>query len=162
VTQRRAAIAAWVAALAVAGCVGDGPPQASTGEMAARPPNPQASAKQSASTSAAIASLPADAIDREVAPPTAPELPGPTHLVGLSDESVETLLGAPTFRRRDPPAEVWRYAGEACRLFVFLYARQDDPSDYRVTHIEIRSASVVKALDNDCFHSLLKGQPRKG
>ena len=162
-------------ALAVASCVGqgpaEGPAQGSSDTTTARvAPAPdanrtsddEATAAPRGNSPSALAALPADATNAAVVPQAAPDLPGPGHLVGLPPGGVESLLGAPRFRRRDPPAEVWRYAGESCRLFVFLYARPDDASDYRVSHVEVRGASVVKVSDDACFHSLLKERPASG
>lgn len=164
-----------VTALAVASCVGqgpaEGPAQGSSGTTAAAAtPSPDANrtsddeptAAPQGNSPSALAALPADATNAVVAPQATPDLPGPEHLVGLPPGGVESLLGAPGFRRRDPPAEVWRYAGETCRLFVFLYSRPDDADDYRVSHVEVRGASVVKVSDDACFHSLLKERPASG
>jgi hypothetical protein len=168
VTRRRlGTLSITVAALAVTSCIGQGPSDTTTAAATPAPGAKQISddgptAAPRGNSPSALAALPADATNARVVPHTAPDLPGPGHLVGLPPGDVESLLGAPGFRRRDPPAEVWRYAGESCRLFVFLYARPDDASDYRVSHVEVRGASVVNVSDDACFHSLLKERPASG
>lgn len=160
-------VSALVTAIVLAGCLGQTSSDATTAvakttteTSRTSADDPTAAARED--VAAAVASLPADATDTVVARQAAPELPGPGHLVGLARGRVESLLGAPGFRRRDPPAEVWRYAGKSCRLFVYLYARPDDAEDYRVAHVEVRGASVVKVSDDACFHSLLKRRPTEG
>jgi hypothetical protein len=163
--RRRGPLPALLAALVATACVATPPPEAKTAQAAASvAPKSDAGlpAERRADAPATIAALPPDATDTVLAPAPAPELPGPGHLVGLAGGRVESLLGAPGFRRRDPPAEVWRYSGESCRLFVFLYAPPDDADDYRVAHVEVRGASVVKVSDKACFHSLLKGRRKAG
>ena len=61
----------------------------------------------------------------------------PDSLIGLDREAVKTLLGPPTFVRRDKPTELWRYRHGSCALALFLYA--DGPgrdAPFRVRHIE--------------------------
>lgn len=47
--------------------------------------------------------------------------PGPDQLAGSDSRLVSQILGTPDLVRRDGPAEIWHYAGDSCRLLVFLY-----------------------------------------
>ena len=47
--------------------------------------------------------------------------PGPDQLAGSDSRQVSQILGTPDLVRRDGPAEIWHYAGDSCRLLVFLY-----------------------------------------
>ncbi len=73
-----------------------------------------------------------------------PVVPVPRHLpprvriVGAPAPFVLALLGEPSLRRRDPPAEYWRYSFPNCTLDLFLYA--DGPyAEPRVVYYEFRS-----------------------
>lgn len=48
-------------------------------------------------------------------------------LAGADSNKVGLLLGKPDLVRRDGPAEIWHYAGDECRLLVFLY--DEAPAD---------------------------------
>lgn len=50
----------------------------------------------------------------------------PDQLAGADQGQVTRLLGTPELVRRDGPAEIWHYSGDACRVLVFLY-RDDEP-----------------------------------
>lgn len=45
----------------------------------------------------------------------------PESLVGVAPDALTARLGVPAFRRQEPAAEVWQYAGEGCSLFVYFY-----------------------------------------
>lgn len=45
----------------------------------------------------------------------------PESLVGVAPDALTARLGVPAFRRQEPAAEVWQYAGEGCNLFVYFY-----------------------------------------
>jgi hypothetical protein len=55
-------------------------------------------------------------------------------LVGYDEPALLLLLGRPGLTWREPPAEVWRYAGKACALHVFVYRAADGAA--RVLHVE--------------------------
>ena len=78
----------------------------------------------------------------------------PGHLRGLTAIDVTTKLGDPSYRRREPPAEVWQYFGPGCVLDLFLY---DDNGTQRVTHAELRSHNLAPAAQADCLSRLLAG-----
>lgn len=64
-----------------------------------------------------------------LAPPTPPAKPpvqpsaelDPHELVGLGEAEVTGLIGSPGEVRDEPPALVWRYAGDKCAVDVLFY-----------------------------------------
>ena len=85
-------------------------------------------------------------------------------LMGLADNALARLLGAPGFKRIDDPAALWQYRGPRCILDVFLYA---DGPVYRVAHLEFRRAATgggpMEGRDAEkCFSGLLPGAKGKG
>ncbi len=82
-------------------------------------------------------------------------VPAPRTLLGLEQHQVMALLGEPSFKRRDDPAQIWQYRDSTCVLDVFLY-RPVGGGAYRVTHVEVRGHGVIKVSDEECFLRLLK------
>ena len=78
-------------------------------------------------------------------------------LVGLAPAAVAVFLGPPGFKRRDHPAEIWRYAAGSCFLDLFLYKRG---GGFTVTHVEARGKSVVKVSADACLSDVLKTRNR--
>ena len=59
-------------------------------------------------------------------PPVPPAKPpvaqlDPQRLVGLNESAVTDLIGSPQEVRDEPPAHVWRYAGNKCSVDVLFY-----------------------------------------
>ncbi|MGE5506856.1 MAG: hypothetical protein ACM31L_20725 [Actinomycetota bacterium] len=77
------------------------------------------------------------------------DVDGPSGLKGLTAGQVRSVLGSPNFRRRDNPAEIWQYRGNACTLDLFLY---DEEGRQTVSHWAVRSQNGVG--DRDCFVQL--------
>lgn len=75
----------------------------------------------------------------------------PARLEGLSDRQVTSIFGEPGFRRKDKPAEVWRYRSTGCILDVFLYP---EGQDFRVAHAEVRE-SRTDNIPNHCLTSIV-------
>lgn len=74
--------------------------------------------------------------------------PRPVHrasdLLGDSPADLVTLLGPPSLRHRDGPAEVWLYAAEGCRLDVVLYPPASDTGGLvRVSLAEVRGSHPI-------------------
>ena len=65
----------------------------------------------------------------------------PERLIGLSVGEAAELLGRPALVRREPPAEVWQYAGRECVLHLFLYDNEGGGSS--VTHYEMRGLDGI-------------------
>jgi hypothetical protein len=53
-------------------------------------------------------------------PPPKPSME-PQALVGLGEEEITRMLGEPREVRNDPPAMVWNYVVNECRLDLFFY-----------------------------------------
>lgn len=88
--------------------------------------------------------------------PPAPEYPMLASLEGRSAADLEALLGAPQFRRRDNPAELWQYRGEACVLDLILYP--GGGSALAVDYLDVRGTGRDAASRQACFVSLLKAR----
>ena len=89
--------------------------------------------------------------------PLIEDLPGPDRLIGLSSDAVTAVLGAPEFRRREAPAEMWRYRGKTCFLDFFLYR---DGAALRVAHVEARGHDVAVVGEKACYLGLLVERSR--
>jgi hypothetical protein len=83
-------------------------------------------------------------------PPSAPsgEPPG---IAGLASMQVKAAFGEPSFVRKDGVSEMWRYDGQTCRAFFFLY-----PSDNGkvVRHVETLPRGNEMAADTTCLDAL--------
>jgi hypothetical protein len=112
-------------------------------EKAAPVPAPAKEQKQ-------IARLPESALDAAPATRVYP-VPIARHLMGRSPDGVTETLGAPSFQRKEPPAEVWQYRGERCILDVFFMPKD---GALAVTHVTIRGYGVAKIAEPDCLADL--------
>lgn len=109
-------------------------------------------------TSAVAATEVPDSADTNVAARPAPAEPidvddDPDQFLGLSGVSVAERLGDPDLLRRDGPAEVRQYRGEACVLDVFLYPQDDALT---VKYVELRGASLEPEARRACLASLIR------
>jgi hypothetical protein len=88
-------------------------------------------------------------------PATADLVNDPERFKGLTGSDVTSLLGAPSFQRRDGDAEIWQYYGpaSACVLDLFVYPDGGQP---RVAHAELRSRGAGNA--NGCLAAILDGK----
>ena len=94
---------------------------------------------------------------RQMAAPVQPVLPPPDskRMMGLNRNDLASLLGSPTLRRADTPAEVWQYRDNACVLHVFLY--QDPVSGgYAVTYVDTVQRGARLLSNDDCFGVILR------
>lgn len=80
----------------------------------------------------------------------------PTGLIGLSARDVRGQFGTPAFVRKENGAEMWRYDGANCRLFVFLYAAG---SAQTVRHVETVPPGAASAADANCLAALRARPP---
>ena len=93
-----------------------------------------------------------------LAPPAAPATaPLLARLNGSGPERLQQWLGAPNLKRRDAPAEIWRYDAADCALYVFLY-RKDAGASLRITHASAiwraQKAAAASANPQPCFERL--------
>ena len=153
-------LAALTAAALTAACTLPPPTPPLTKPSAAATPAPAAPAETPAPPEPRRQTLvlPDAALDPDAAGRTVAvgreALPGRRHLLGLADGDLVALLGPPDFRRRDDPAQVWRYRDSACVLDVFLYRQAS--GTLKVAHVEARGHSVVHMPARRCLDSLLQ------
>ncbi len=165
----RTAVAAAVIVLAAAACEpvtpplggGDSAPAAANADAAEQTPAAEPASAETATPPPR--DLPALVMSPDVRGgdivPGPERAPGPRTLVGLEHHQVKALLGEPSFKRRDDPAQIWQYRDSTCILDVYLY-RPDGGGAYRVVHVEVRGRSVIRVSHEDCFLSLLETRSR--
>jgi hypothetical protein len=83
--------------------------------------------------------------------PPSPPAGEPPGIAGLASVQVKATFGEPSFVRRDGLSEMWRYDGQTCRAFFFLY-----PSDSGkvVRHVETLPRGTEMAADITCLDAL--------
>ena len=152
------AVIAVAGLLALAACVSDGEAVRSVPEpdFAGVAPPPRDQSLAAIEPSPAIE--PSIAFSTPAAPPVVyPEL---ATLMGQPAAQVTTLLGAPNFRRRDKPAELWQYQAEGCILNLFLYP--GGGHELQVDHIEVQDRtegpSAATPVRQVCFVNVLKAK----
>jgi len=69
--------------------------------------------------------------------PTLTPAPRADSLIGLDAYGLRQAFGSPEFQRNEAHAEIWRYAGEGCTLFVYLY--EDESDTMRTSFVEARA-----------------------
>jgi hypothetical protein len=85
-------------------------------------------------------------------PPIAAPPPGePPGIAGLSAQKLRIAFGAPQFVRKDGDSELWRYDGEACKAFFFLYPQS---GTLAVRHVETVPRGAAMAADITCLDAL--------
>jgi hypothetical protein len=82
-------------------------------------------------------------------------LPTLHDMIGLDREQVTALLGTPTFRRLDTPADLWQYGNRECILDLFLY-RVRNGTAFKVTHADVRTVNGTALTKDACFKGLVK------
>lgn len=73
----------------------------------------------------------------------------------LAAKDVHILLGEPSFKRSDDPAEIWQYRVATCTLDLFLYENLDT-SERSVAYYEIRLKQGHSSSEKDCFEFVIK------
>ena len=81
---------------------------------------------------------------------------GPAFLsnAGLSSDRVQALravYGTPQLVRKEADAELWRYDGDRCAAFFFLYTVE---GDLHVRYVETLPHGRDAAADADCLKSI--------
>lgn len=87
-----------------------------------------------------------------------PAITEPARLIGLKAAEIADLLGAPGFRRKDNPAEIWQYRTQSCFLDVFLYADKAGGELYSVAHVEVRPRRAEPVTTQDCLRQVVRGK----
>ena len=81
--------------------------------------------------------------------PPAPPRGEPTLYLNMQGAGLQAAFGRPAFVRRDGATEMWRYDGEACRAFFFLYG-----APLAVRHVETLPHGAQAAADSACLTAL--------
>jgi hypothetical protein len=74
-------------------------------------------------------------------------------LNGLDVPGVLAILGEPTRKRLDPPAQVWLYERPRCFVDLFLY---DEGSGAQVIFVQERTREVKKTPPGRCLGEVWK------
>ena len=82
-----------------------------------------------------------------VAPPTG-EPPG---IAGLAAADVKVAFGEPAFVRHEGTGQMWRYDGQTCKAFFFLY---DQSGVQTVRHVETLPRGATMPADVTCLDAL--------
>jgi hypothetical protein len=77
--------------------------------------------------------------------------PSPAVLVGQTEDQVLAFLGTPDLRRREAPAEIWRYGDEDCGVHLFFY---DADGAMSVRHVDTRLARDSDLTEAECLDTL--------
>ena len=88
----------------------------------------------------------------KVSLPSAPRPGEPGGVVGLSPATMRGNFGTPSFVRKEGATELWRYDGNTCRAFFFLYP---ESAGLAVRHVETVPRGRDTAADPDCLNALL-------
>ncbi len=83
------------------------------------------------------------------------EAPKPSDIAGKTPTTVRALLGAPTLTRREPPAEVWQYAGGACVIDIVFYP-PGQAGGLRASHLDSRDLDGAAMPPVDCLGLLAR------
>lgn len=110
----------------------------------------------------ALAFLPALALAACAAPSAgsrgsvSPSLSGPltpASLVGVAPRAISARLGEPDFRRAEPHAEIWQYAGGDCSLFVYFY--ETDGGALGSRYVDARKVEGGAASKEACLAAVM-------
>ncbi len=88
--------------------------------------------------------------------PPPPPRGEPVSITGMNAARLRQMYGAPAFVRRDNDAEIWRYDGQACRAFFFLYQQGGNQV---VRHVETLPRGANIAADETCLTGLRERAP---
>lgn len=77
----------------------------------------------------------------------------PDGLLGAAPSAISARLGAPDFRRAEPHAEIWQYAGGDCSLFVYFY--ETDGGALGSRYVDARKVEGGAASKDACLASVM-------
>lgn len=92
-----------------------------------------------------------------VPPPTAKPLE-PSKLVGLTEEEIKQLIGAPAAVSQQPPAVVWSYSSAGCGLQLFFYLDMTSQL-YKTLTYELKPKKPGELRGSACVASLRAPSP---
>jgi hypothetical protein len=81
--------------------------------------------------------------------PSAPPRGEPGLYLNMAAPRLQAAFGRPAFVRKDGATEMWRYDGQACRAFFFLYG-----APLTVRHVETLPHGSQSAADFACLSAL--------
>jgi len=81
--------------------------------------------------------------------PPAPPRGEPGQYLNMPVSGLQAAFGKPAFVRKDGATEMWRYDGQSCRAFFFLYG-----SPLMVRHVETLPRGAQNAADMACLTAL--------
>ena len=73
----------------------------------------------------------------------------PDSLTGLAPATLETRLGKPDFRRKEPGSEIWQYGAAGCSLFVYFYP--DDQGAMGSAYVDARKKEGGSTDKQSCL-----------
>ena len=73
---------------------------------------------------------------------------------GQNKSTLIKVLGRPSFKRSDRPAEIWRYHDKACLLDIYLYQplKTNTPNALLVNYIEARKPQGTRTETLRCLN----------
>ena len=86
--------------------------------------------------------------------PSAPPRGEPGLYLNMAASGLQAAFGRPAFVRKDGATEMWRYDGQNCRAFFFLYG-----APLAVRHVETLPHGAQNAADMDCLTALRISAP---
>lgn len=79
----------------------------------------------------------------------------PKDLINQNKDKLITLLGTPSFKRRDPPAEIWRYRNRRCLVDFYFYQSADPRSvAMKIKFIESRTPKGPNTPIMACINNI--------
>lgn len=88
----------------------------------------------------------------------------PLQFMGLGDAAISAALGDPDLTRRDGPAEVRQFRGDACVLDLFLYPATPTVTvgPLAVRHVELRGPNLTPAARRACMVDMIRNRSVTG
>ena len=98
------------------------------------------------------AALAACATATETASLPPPPAPGePPGIAGMAAGALRADFGPPQFVRKEGQVQLWRYDGDACKAYFFLYPQS---GTLAVRHVETDPRGGTMAADASCLERL--------
>ncbi len=89
---------------------------------------------------------------------TAALQPQPAELIGLEPTQTVAVLGEPSLRLQDPPAQVWQYNATECTLRLHFY-RDIITQQFRALSYEIENADTENVdAERRCLNDIISGR----